>query len=177
MWLAYYHSSYVLQLLSQNQLFFSPCHSLPKSAVIINSSCLIPSHPHTCPSTSNQYLSTHLSFFFSLWNCLPCWLRTCCLSSCLPRLQPAFEYLPLYHNCDSSWHVLSILMWESEIAARCFWFQPVEVWIAESPGYNVLPRPPAAVCLVCLSSTCELWRHLTCAERTISPFRQINAGW
>lgn len=107
---------------------FSPCHSLPTLPAFPH---LIPSHPHTCPSTSNQYLSTHLSFFFSLWNCLPCWLRTCCFSSCLPRLQPAFEYLPLYHNRDSSWHVLSILMWENEIAARCFWFQPVEVWIAE----------------------------------------------
>lgn len=116
--------------------FFSPCHSLPQSAGTTNSSCL-------SPWSSSQYRSTHLSLS---------WLRTYCLSSCLHCLQPAFQYLPLHHDRYSCWCVVSSLMWENERAARCFWFQPVEVWIAESTGYSVLPCPPAAVFLVCLSS-------------------------
>lgn len=54
------------------------------------------------------FTTIFVSFSCSLWNCLPCWLRTRCLSSYLPCLQPAFEYSPLYQRCYSSWHVLSI---------------------------------------------------------------------
>lgn len=160
MWLAYYHSSsnnltHVLQFLSHvfpkpKFFHFSPCHSLPESAVTLASSFLsptwvppthtpVPHHPIktsvyipllTFPSPlpdrvlplASCVLTSHLSiltitpvfttilvsFFCSLWNCLLCWLRTRCLSSYLPCLQPAFEYSPLYQSRYSSWHVLSI---------------------------------------------------------------------